>query len=174
MTEAPHPMRRIRIDKIIVNIGVGKSGEPLEKARKVLDQITGQKSAPRKAKGTIKDWGVRQGEPIGCAVTLRRQRAHEFLKRALEPLDNKLKPSSFDNFGNFSFGIKEHIEIPGTKYVPEIGIYGMNVSVTLERPGYRVKRRTIRQAKIGHRHLITKEEAIQFMKDNFGTQISTE
>ncbi len=64
-----------------------------------------------------------------------------FLKRGLEAVSNALKASSFDGNGNFAFGIKEHIEIPGTKYVPELGIFGMDVMGTLERPGYRIKRK---------------------------------
>jgi large subunit ribosomal protein L5 len=164
-------MRKLRIDKVTVNIGVGKSGEPLEKAKQVLMQIAAQKPCPRRARRTIKDWGVRMGEPIGCMVSLRREKARGFLKRALEAVGNKLRESSFDDLGNISFGIKEHIEIPGTKYIPELGIFGMDVNVTLERPGYRVKRRVLRRSKVGKRHLITRDEARKFMVENFGAQI---
>jgi len=164
-------MRTLRIGKVTVNIGVGKSGEPLEKAKKVLMQIAEQKPCSRRARRTIKDWGVRGGEPIGCMVSLRREKAKGFLRRALEAVGNKLRESSFDDLGNISFGIKEHIEIPGTKYVPELGIVGMDVNVTLERPGYRVKRRVLRRSKVGKRHLITNDEAKRFIIENFGTQI---
>jgi large subunit ribosomal protein L5 len=82
-----------------------------------------------------------------------------------------VKASSFDENGNFAFGIKEHIEIPGTKYVPELGIFGMDVIGTLERPGYRIKRRRIRPALIGKSHRITKEEAIKFISEKFAAQI---
>jgi len=164
-------MRTLRVEKVTVNIGAGKSGEPLEKAKKVLMQITEQKPSSRKARRTIKDWGVRKGEPIGCMVSLRREGAKEFLKRALQAVGNRLRESSFDDLGNISFGIKEHIEIPGTKYIPELGIFGMNVTVTLERPGYRVKRRALRPSKIGKRHLITRDEAKRFIVENFGAQV---
>ena len=164
-------MRTVRIEKVTVNIGVGKSGEPLEKAKKVLMQIAEQKPSSRRARRAIKDWGVRIGEPIGCMVSLRREKAKVFLKRALEAVGNKLRESSFDDLGNISFGIKEHIEIPSTKYIPELGIFGMDVTVTLERPGYRVKRRVLRRSKVGKSHLITKDEAKRFIIENFGTQV---
>ena len=166
-----NPMREIKIEKITINMSVGKSGEPLERAKKVLTQLTERKVCSIKAKNTIKEFGIKQGEPIACLVTLRRDRAINFLKRGLEALGNKLKASSFDEFGNFSFGIKEHIEIPGTKYVPELGIVGMDVNVNLERRGYRVKRQKIRRSQVGGRHLITKEEGMAFIQKNFGTDI---
>src|SRR3990170_6525886 len=136
-----NPMRELRIEKVTVNIGVGKSGEPLEKAKKVLNQITNRTPCSRRAKKTIKEFGIRKGEPMACIVTLRRDNARNFLKKALEAAGNKLSQSSFDRYGNFGFGIEEHIEIPGTKYIPELGIFGLNVNVTFERPGFRVKRR---------------------------------
>jgi len=172
-TEPPqeNPMRTIKLAKVTVHINVGKSGEELEKARKVLDEITGQKSCTKQAKRTVKDFGIREGEPIACLTTLRRDRASSFLKRSLEAVGNALKGSSFDENGNFAFGIKEHIEIPGTKYVPELGIFGMDVIGSLERPGYRIKRRRIRPASIGKSHRITREEAIKFVSEKFGVQI---
>lgn len=170
-SQKKNPMQSIRIEKVVVNICVGKSGEPLEKAKKVLEQITGQTPCTRKAKRTIKDFGIRRGEPIACIVTLRKNKAYEFLKKALEAIGNKLSESCFDSYGNFSFGIKEHIEIPGTKYIPELGIFGMDVCVSLERPGYRVKKRASRKSKIGKKHLITKDEAIEYIHETFGTEI---
>ena len=164
-------MLKPRIEKVTVNISVGKSGEPLEKASKVLKQLTAQQPCKRKAKQTIRGFGIRKGEPIACLVTLRKERARNFLEKAFQALDNKLSKECFDGYGNFSFGIKEHIEIPGTKYVPELGIYGMNVSVTLGRPGYRVKRRRHAKSKVGSRHLMTAEEAMLFIKDEFAIEI---
>jgi large subunit ribosomal protein L5 len=166
-----NPMRAIKLAKVTVHINVGKSGEVLERARKVLEEITSQKTCTKQAKSTIKDFGIREGEPIACLTTLRGERAAAFLKRALEAVSNALKGSSFDDNGNFAFGIKEHIEIPGTKYVPELGIFGMDVIGTLERPGYRIKRRRIRPAPIGKSHRITKEEATKFVAEKFGVQI---
>jgi len=115
---------------------------------------------------------VRKGEPISAIVTLRREDASTFLVRALDAVSNKVRESSFDNYGNFSFGIKEHIEIPGTKYVPELGIFGATVHVTLGRPGYRIRRRSIRPAKMSRSHYVSREEAVQFITNNFRTQVT--
>lgn len=169
-TVPKNPMQEIRLAKVIVHINVGKSGEALEKAKKVLQEITGQKPCTKPAKMTIKEFGIREGEPIAILTTLRGERAAVFLKRGLEAVSNSLKKSSFDENGNFAFGIKEHIEIPGTKYVPELGIFGMDVMGTLERQGFRVKRRRIRPAPIGKKHRVSKDEAIQFMTEKFSVQ----
>src|SRR2546429_5615143 len=162
--EGTNPLRVVRIEKVTLNIATGKSGEPLEKAKKVLNQLTARTPATKKAKKAIKDFGVRKGEPIAAVVTLRGKDAGEFLRRALDAVSNKVNESSFDQFGNFSFGIKEHIEIPGTRYVPELGIFGATVHVTLERPGYRLRVRSIRPAKIGKSHYVSKKDAIQFIQ----------
>ena len=169
----PNPLRVIRVGKVTLNIATGKSGEPLEKAKKVLNQLTGRTPATKRAKKAVKDFGIRKGEPIAAVVTLRRDQAVEFLGRALEAVGNKVKSSSFDDYGNLSFGIKEHIEIPGTKYVPELGIFGATVHITLDRPGYRIRSRSIRPSKIGRSHYITREEAIAFMQNNFRTQVAS-
>ncbi|MEM2105623.1 MAG: 50S ribosomal protein L5 [Candidatus Bathyarchaeia archaeon] len=165
------PMLKPRIDKVVVNISVGKSGEPLEKATKVLKEITGQAPCKRKAKKTIRDFGIRRGEPMACMVTLRKQRAIEFLKKVLPVVDNKISRKSFDMHGNFAFGIKEHIEIPGVKYDPEIGIFGMDICVSISRPGYRVKERRMEKTKVGSKHVVTPEEAMVFVKDALGVEI---
>jgi len=166
-----NPMLKPRIEKVTVNISVGASGEPLEKATKILKQLTDQQPCKRKAKQTIRDFGIRKGEPIACLVTLRKEKAKVFLKKSFRAVDSKLSEKCFDLYGNFSFGIKEHIEIPGTKYVPELGIHGMDVSVALGRPGYRVKRRRHAKSKIGANHLLTAEEAKLFIKDEFEVEI---
>lgn len=166
-----NPMLKPRIEKVTVNVRLKSSGEPVEKATKILEMLTGQKPVRCKAKKTIRGFGIRKGEPIACKVTLRGERAIEFLKRALQAVDGKLKRRSFDEHGCFSFGIKEHIEIPGTKYIPELGIIGMDVCVSLERPGYRVKRRRRARSSVGKSHLLTREEAIEFMRQEFGVEI---
>jgi large subunit ribosomal protein L5 len=164
-------MRQVRLEKVTVHIGVGQSGEALEKARTILSELTGQKPSSQRARRTVKDFGIRKGEPIACKVTLRREKAFQFIKRALEAVGNRLSESNFDQHGNFAFGVKEHIEVPGTKYVPELGIVGFDVVATMERPGYRVKRRRIRQSKVGKSHLVSKQEAIRFVRANFGAEI---
>ena len=168
---ARNPMLKPRIEKVVVNCCVGKPGEPLEKAMKIIEELTGQRPCVRRAKKTIRGFGISRGQPIACVVTLRGQKAIDFLKRALGAVENKVKASSFDENGNFSFGIKEHIEIPGVKYVPELGIIGMDVCVSLERPGYRVKRRRRCKAKIGAKHKLTREEGMVFAKHELGVEI---
>jgi len=181
-----NPMLKPKIEKVAVNISVGKSGEPLEKAAKILKDLTGQNPCKRKANKTIRDFGIRKGEPIACMVTLRKHRgepiacmvtlrkhrATEFLKEVLPVIDNKLATNCFDRYGNFSFGIKEHIEIPGVKYDPDVGIFGMDVCVALSRPGYRVKKKRREKAKIGPKHILTPEEAKVFIKDALGVEIT--
>ncbi len=167
-----HPMLKPKIGKVVVNISVGKSGEPLEKATKVLKELTGQTSCKRKAKKTIRDFGIRKGEPIACIVTLRGQKAMEFLKKVLPVTDNKLSRKCFDRYGNFSFGIKEHIELPGVKYDPEVGIFGMDVCVSISRPGYRVRNRRREKAKISSKHILNPEEAIVIAKDALGIEVT--
>ena len=171
--ETANTLRVVRIDKVTVNIATGKSGEPLEKAKKVLNQLTEKTPATKKAKKAIKDFGVRKGEPIAAVVTLRRKDAGEFLRRALDAVSNKVNETSFDDYGNFSFGIKEHIEIPGTRYVPELGIFGATIHVTLGRPGYRIRSRRIRPAKIGRNHYVSHEDSVRFMQNNFGTNVQS-
>ena len=166
------PMLKPKIEKVVVNISVGKSGEPLEKATKVLREITGQTPCKRKAKTSIRDFGIRKGESIACIVTLRKEGAIEFLKKALPVVDNKVSTKSFDSQGNFSFGIKEHIELPGVRYDPDVGIFGMDICVSVIRPGYRVKRRRKERAKIGSKHILTPEESMMFVKHTLGVEIT--
>jgi large subunit ribosomal protein L5 len=166
-----NPMRKIRLDKIVLNMGVGKSGDAIEVAKKAMDQITGKKSCARDAKATQRDWGVRKGEPIGVAVTVRGTDAATILKRLLDAVGNKLKGKSFDNFGNVSFGIKEHIDIPGIKYDPQIGILGLEAALSLTRPGFSIRVRSRHKASVGKTHRISKEEAIEFLSREFGVAV---
>jgi len=167
-----NPMRKPRIAKVTVNIGVGSSGERLQKAARVLEMLTGRKPVPRKAKRTIKEFGIRKGENIAVMVTLRRQAAIDFLKKVLEAVGWRISAKSFDEYGNVSFGIKEHIAIPGVKYDPEIGIFGMDVAITIERPGYRIiRRRRCRKRHIPRRHRVTKEEAMILLEKELGVRI---
>jgi large subunit ribosomal protein L5 len=165
------PMLKPRIEKVVVNLNVGKSGEPLEKASNVLKELTNQKPVKKKAKKTIRDFGIRKGESIACVVTLRKQAAIAFLKKVLPVVDNKISRSSFDRQGNFAFGIKEHIEIAGVKYEPDVGIFGMDVCVSVNRPGYRVKTRRKQKTHIGSKHWLTPEESMVFVKQTLGVEI---
>jgi len=166
-----NPMRKPRIAKVTVNIALGYGGERLVKAAEVLEQITGQKPVFRKAKRTIRAFGVRKGENIAVMVTLRKERATEFLRKALEAVGYRLKASSIDEHGNIAFGIEEHILIPGVKYDPSVGILGMDVILTIERPGHRiVRRKRARKNHIPRRHRVTKEETMVLLSEMFGVK----
>jgi large subunit ribosomal protein L5 len=169
--EKQNDMKRIRIHKVVINIGVGRSGEPIDKARNALLELTGQQPAVRGAKNTVRDFGIHKGEPIGVVVTLRRKQAIEFLKRIIAAKRNIFKASSFDGYGNISVGIHEHIDIPGTKYNPDIGIFGMDVSIVLNRPGYRIAKKSRNSGKIGKKHRINRDEAIEFFSQQYGVGV---
>jgi large subunit ribosomal protein L5 len=169
--EYKNVMQKPRIEKVVVNIGVGKSGEELGRAEKLLKKLTSRTPIRTVSKHKIPAWNLRKGEPIGCKVTLRGKEADEIIKRGLYAKDNRLSPNNFDKSGNVAFGVHEYIDIKDIKYDPEIGIYGMNFNVTLEKRGYRVKRRRLGKSKIPERHNVKKEEAMDFMKENFGVEI---
>ncbi len=165
-----NPMREVRIDKVTLNIGMGVSGEPLELAGRLLERITGQKPVKTLAKERNPTWKIRKGLPIGVKVTLRGAKAREVLMNAFKAVDNRISKKSFDRYGNFSFGVKEYIDYPGIKYDPEIGILGFDVCVTLVRPGIRVQRRKRAKSKIGKNHRVSRDEAIEFVK-NLGVEV---
>ena len=164
-------MKKITVAKVVLNMGVGKSGEPIEKAKRALEQIAGQKPSPRMAKATQRDWGVHKGEPIGVAVTLRREPAIELIKRLFDAKGKQIKGSSFDDFGNLSFGIKEHIDIPKVKYDPNVGILVLDVSISLTRPGFNIRFRSKHKASVGRHHRISSEEAKAFLTKEFGIEV---
>jgi len=164
-------MRKPRIEKVVVNLNAGKSGEPLEKANSVLKEITGRNPVKRRAKKSVRDFGIREGESIAVVVTLRKQEAIDFLKKILPVIDSKLPRRSFDVRGNFSFGLKEHIDIPGVRYDPDIGIFGMDICVTINRPGHRITLRKRQSKHLGPKHVLTVEESIVFVKQTLGVEI---
>ena len=163
--------KEIKIKKVTLNMGIGGDPTELKKGETILQKVTGQKTVRTKAKIRQPAWGLRLGLPIAVKTTLRKKKAEEFLVRALKAKDNTLKIKNFDKVGNFGFGIKEYIDVPGTKYDPSLGIRGFDVLVTLERNGYRIKRRKI-QNNVGKTHVIKKEEAIEFMKSKFGIEVN--
>jgi len=169
--EYKNPMQKPRIEKVVLNIGVGSSGEELDRAEKLLRKLTNKTPIRTISKHKIPAWNLKKREPIGCKITLRGKEAAEILKRGLYAKDNKLSPNNFDNAGNVAFGVQEYIDIKDIKYDPDIGIYGLNFNITLEKPGYRVKKRRLAKAKVPERHNVKKEEAMEFMKENFGVEI---
>jgi large subunit ribosomal protein L5 len=168
-----NPMREIRLEKVTVNMGAGADAAKLEKSKKIIHTLT-KKKVVITSTHKRSTFGVPKSKPIGAKTTLRGDEAKEFLKKVLQGVENKLKESQFDTNGNFSFGIHEYINIPGIKYDPDVGILGMDVAVTLERPGYRVKKRKIRPGRIGRSHLITKEDAIEWARKNLGVEVTKE
>lgn len=160
-----------KIAKITVNIGVGEAGEKLTKAETVLQNLTGQKPVQTLSKTMNKDWAIRKLMAIGCKVTLRKKAAEKFLSEALKTRENKIADYSFDDQGNFSFGIPDHTLFEGQKYDPNIGIVGMDICVTMENPGHRIKHRRIDQRKIPHRHQVKKEAAIEFITEKFSVEV---
>ena len=166
------PMKKITLDKVVLNMGIGKSGDIIQVAKRALEQISGKKPSTRNARETQRDWGVRKGEPIGVAVTVRGEDAVVLLKRLLEAKGNSINGKSFDNFGNFSFGINEHIDIPGVKYEPSIGILGLGISIALTRPGYGIRKRSKHKASVGKSHVITNQEAKDYLVKEFGVTIA--
>lgn len=166
-------LREIKIEKVTLNIGVGGPGEKMEKAVKLLGIISGSKPVQTKSGSNtrIPTWGVRPNLPLGCKVTLRGKKAEELLKNLLQAAENKIPARKFDKFGNFSFGIAEYIDIPGIQYDPSIGVIGLEVAVTLERPGFRIKKRSLKKRKIGSRHIISTQEAIDYTKNRFGVDV---
>ena len=159
-------MKSIKIEKITLNIGSGPDPKNVEKAVALLNTISGMKAIETQANRRIATWKIRPGLAIGSKVTIRKN-PEELLTRLLKAADMNIPLSKFTENG-FSFGIPEYIEIPEVKYDPKIGIIGLNVSVTLERPGFRIKRRKLINRKVSRSHKINKEDAIEFAKNKLG------
>ena len=157
-----NPMKKVRLEKVTLNIGTTTDKEKLERALKLLEKLTGKKPVVTKTHKR-NTFGIAKGRPIGAKITLRGKEAEEMLKKVFSGVDNSIKIKQI-NDGNFSIGVKEYIDLPSANYDPEIGVLGFDCTVTLERPGYRVKRRRLRKAKIGKKHLITKEETVEWIK----------
>lgn len=160
-------MRRISIDKVTINFGAGANQALLEKGIKLIKMITGRDPVKTYSTKRIPTWGIRPGLPIGCKQTLRREEAYKLLKDLLKGVDNTLRANSIDSQGNISFGIKEYVDVQSLKYDPEIGILGFEVAITLTRPGYRVMKRKKLPRSISKSHRISKEDAMNFIKQEF-------
>jgi large subunit ribosomal protein L5 len=164
-------MREIRIEKLTLNVGAGKDQDRLKKSMMLLKNISGIQPVKTVTQKRIAGWGLRPGLPIGCKITIRKKQATELLGRLVKAKGNKLKTSCLDDSGNISFGINEYIDVPDVKYDPEIGMAGFQVSVTLERPGFRVKRRKIMKRKIHKNHKITKKDTTEYLEKQFNVKV---
>ena len=164
-----HVMREPRIEKVVVHMGVGRGGEELQRAEAILEEITSQQSVRTQARATEPEFGIREGEPIGAKVTLRHEDAQEFLETAL-PLA-AISRSQFDDTGNVNFGIAEHTDFPSQEYDPTVGIYGLDVTVTLVRPGYRVAKRDRAPRSIPSGHRLSVDDAIDYLEDEFDVEV---
>ena len=164
--EKQNIMRQIKTEKIVLSIG--GTAENLEKGVKLLKILTNKKPAKMKSKKRIPSLGVRPGLEVGTVVTIRKN-LKEFLKNMLFAIDNVLKKKQISE-NNFSFGLKEYIEIPGIEYQRDIGIIGFDITVVFKRSGRRVKLKKIKKGKIPKKQKISKEEIIKYMEENFQTK----
>ncbi|RZN60220.1 50S ribosomal protein L5 [Methanonatronarchaeum sp. AMET6-2] len=164
-------MKKPQIEKVVVNMGVGSGGEDLMQAEEIMEKLTKQQPIRTHAKKNVPTFGVRQGEPIGCKTTLRGEKARDFLKRSLQVKENRIPKKSIDKNGNFSFGIDDHTGFKGIEYDPNVGIYGLDVAVTMERPGYRVKKRSKSNQKVGPDHVLTPEDTERFLENEFDVKV---
>lgn len=167
-------MRTIKVAKLTLNFGAGTDQKKLAKGVKLISMIAGKEPVRTKTTKRIPGWGLRPGLPIGCKLTIRGKEAEDLIIRFISAKDNSLSLKNFDDNGNVSFGIAEYVDIPGTKYDPELGMLGLEVSITLERAGFRLKNRKVMKRKIPLHHRISKDDAVTFFKDNYKITIKEE
>jgi len=166
-----NPMKRPFLEKMVLNIGVGAGGEELERAVAILETITGKKPVKTISKKNVKEFNLRKGRPIGCKVTVRGKEAEKLLKRLIIVNNNKMLRKSFDNYGNFGFGITEHISIPGVEYDAQTGLWGLDIMGRIVRPGMRVRYRRKQRSKIPKHHYVSRDEAQYYLEKNYNIQI---
>jgi len=166
-----NPMQQVYVDKVVVHMGVGESGEKLTNAIDIMKAITGNTPVRAIAKKTQPAFGIRKGGPIGCKVTLRGSKAANFLETSLNIIERQIFSGQFDRMGNFSFGIEEHTDYPGMSYDPQIGIFGMDINVVLARRGIRITRRHIEQKKLPQKQQVGSKDAIAFLNEKYNVEV---
>merc|ERR1712070_455118 len=170
MGDKDNVMREIKVDKMIINIAVGEAGDRLTKAVRVLNQLSDQTPVENKARYTVRTFGIRRTEKIATHVTIRGEKAMDLIDRGLKITDYEISQRHFSDTGNFGYGVNEHIDL-GLKYDPNTGIYGMDFYIVLCRPGFRVQRKKRKRGRIGVSHLVTKEDAMEFVRQKFNAEI---
>jgi len=165
-------MEEIQVSQVTVNISEGQVGDDVEKAKNLLEKLTDQEAIKTESGENSKTFGLRSGLNIGATVTLRGEKAKNFLEKVLPAINHEIPEESFDGNGNFGFGVSEYIDIPGVDYDADIGMKGLEVVVTLERPGYRVKKRDHKPNEIGKEHKITDEEAQEFVQEELDIEVT--
>lgn len=165
-----NPMRTIKLEKVVLSCGA--VGAELEKAKKLLEILSGRKAQIIKAgpKRRIPDFGVKPFLELGTRVTIRGNESKEILRRLLGAIENKISEKQVAE-NTFSFGIKEYIEIPGMEYKRDIGIRGLNVTASFIRAGVRVKRKKLKHGKLPRKQHVTPEEIVKFLEENFSTKV---
>lgn len=166
-------MKQIEIAKVVVNIGAGEVGQEVETAYQLLEKLTDKQPVRTESEDEAQTFGLRSGLNIGAKVTLRGDEAREFLEKILPAADNQISSNAFDGNGNFSFGISEYIDVPGVDYDSDIGMRGFEVAVTLERPGYRVKKRDHKPSALGQDHIVSDQEAEEFVEEELGAEVKS-
>jgi large subunit ribosomal protein L5 len=165
-------MQEIRLNKLVVNIGIGPSDEKLDNAKSLLKKLTGREAAFTKAKKRFPEFGIRKGQVIGVMVTLRDKQAVDFFKNALDANNNAIFNGSIAN-NSVNFGIKEYIYFSGVKYDPKIGMLGLNVNASFSRKGVRVESRKRKSGRVGVSHRsIGREELQNYIEKNFGAKVT--
>ncbi len=167
-------METIKVDKVVLNIGVGKDTSKMEKAKKLLNYITNKQPIETVTKKRIPTWSLRPGLPIGCKITLRGKDALELIPKILSAGENMLGKSCFDKNGNISFGIPRYMDMDGVDYNVDIGLLGLQATIVLKRAGFRVERRKYMKSHIPSHHKINQEQAIEFMKSEFNVELKEE
>ena len=170
-TKVENPMRTVKLEKVVVNIGCGGDADAIERGKKLIDMLTEDRKPVATLSKRRSTFGIAKQKPVGVKITLTGKEAMDFLKMSFEGVENRIKASSFTDDGNFNFGVKEYIELPGVKYRHDIGMLGFDVTVSLKRAGFRIKHRRVQKKKIPSGHKIKKEEAMGWVKDNFGVEI---
>jgi len=165
-------MEQLYVDKIVVHMSVGESGDKLVKGETLMTEICGgAKSVRTVARRTVPAFGLRKGQVMGCKLTLRGAVAESFLETSLAIIEKKISLQQFDQNGNFGFGIEEHTDFPGQSYDPQIGIYGMDINVVIEKKGVRIARRSAQKKKLPTKQHVRKDEAVSFIKERFNVEV---